>query len=149
MPAFIGGRAKGDELEVSAKSLPDIVGRMVCATEARARRVLVQHHDLTSAKSLLLRLRQPLQREVVLSERRHQQPTIRPQHAQAIPHPRMLQLNGEMREDGERIDEVESRVGIRERRREVVHGDNRKRQVRVAPLHHPGIDVAAEHTRVG
>ena len=59
----------------------------------------------------------------------------------------MLQLNGEMREDGERIDEVESRVGIRERRREVVHGDNRKGQVRVAPLHHPGIDVTAEHTR--
>src|SRR6266508_2043001 len=53
-----------------------------------------------------------------------------------------------MRDDRERVDELEAGFLVRKRRRERVHGRLRERQILVAPRHHPRIDVAAEDPRL-
>src|SRR6266542_4274135 len=56
----------------------------------------------------------------------------------------MLQVLGKMREDGERVHEVEARVLVGQRRRQTGDGDLDEREVVAAPFDHLRIDVAPQ-----
>ena len=78
---------------------------------------------------------------------REEQAAAGAQHPAQLVAPRRLQLLGEVREDGERIDEVEALVRVRERRREPVPVHAREAQVGAAPLHGAGVAVASGGVR--
>src|SRR5207342_518084 len=67
--AVLGRGPEGGELELRAELVVHVAGRVVRAAEARSRRAVVEHHDVTVQERSALVLRQPLQGEVVLAER--------------------------------------------------------------------------------
>ncbi len=75
--------------------------------------------------------------------RRDEQPAAGAEHAPQLVAPRELELVREVREDGERVDEVEALVRERERRLEAVDLEAGERQVRAAPVDRLRADVAA------
>ena len=67
----------------------------------------------------------------------------RPENALAFVDPGVLQILGQMREDGKGVDEIKRRSGIRKWRIQLVQSDVREREIRHTPLDHPRVDVAA------
>ena len=92
MPTVFGRRAKRDGVKVCRELLAYIREGMVGAAEARARRVFVEDDHLSVRKCLPFAFGLALEGEVVLAERREQEISLRLEHAEAVPDPRMLEV---------------------------------------------------------
>src|SRR5439155_12063907 len=134
---------KGDELEVSGELSANVLGRVVGAAQARPGGAFVEDDELTVPKGRALRRRQAAEREVVLAEGRDQEVPPGLQHPEALADPRPLRLLGQMREHGERVEEVERRALEQQRRRALVARDLGERKVLTAPVDHSRVDVAS------
>src|SRR4051812_46398555 len=68
VPAGIRGSVERHVVEADSEPLSNVLGRVVCAAEARAGGSLVQHHDVAAPEGLELGARQPVEGRVVLPE---------------------------------------------------------------------------------
>src|SRR5262245_47445654 len=107
VPAGVRSWTERDVIEAGAEPLPHVLRRVVRAAEARACGPFVQHDDLPILEGLELGARQPVERRVVLAERRDQQVPPGPEHAAALGDPFVLERLRQVREDGEGVNEVE------------------------------------------
>ena len=105
---------------------------MVRAAEVRAGHVAPAHDELAALEPLAFAAVEA--RHVRRAVRRQEQAAAGAKHAPQLVAPRELELVGEVREDGQRVDEVEALVLERERRLEPVDLEARERQVLAAPL---------------
>src|SRR5439155_3648819 len=147
--AIVGGRAERDGFEATCEGAADVLRRMVSAAETRARRSLVQNDEVAAGERALFFRGQTVTRDEVLPECREQEVSARLEYAATFLHPRVLQILGEVGHGRERIEQIEGRIAVGERWRQVVERGLGEREMLVAPLHHLRIDVASEDARAG
>jgi len=130
-----------EEREPGGERVAEVRLGVVRAAEVRAGDVAPAHDELAALEARALVLAQP--RYVRAAVRREEQQSARAEHAVHLVAPRELEVGGEVREDGERVDEVEALVLEHERRRERVLLEACERQVGAAPVDRRPADVAA------
>ena len=115
------------EREPLRERLAEIQLRVVRAAEIRPGDVGPAHDQLAALEALALVRRET--RQVRLAVRRDEQVAAGPEHAPQLVPPRELEIRGQVREYGQRVDEVEALVVEDERRCEPVLLESRERQV--------------------
>lgn len=149
MSTVVRRRKEVDGFEVGKELRSNVLRRVVRTAQARSRRALEQDDQLASVEGFSLRVGQPRKRDVVLPERGDEERPTRLQDSTTFRGPGALGFLRQVREDGERIDEVKARALIGERRDTVRHGHVREGDIRVAPCDHLRIHVAAVHASLG
>src|SRR5262245_23586023 len=120
-------------------------GRMERGAEVRPRHLRPADDELPAGKTPALLLVQPL--EVPRAVGRQQQEASRPDDARELVHPVELDRLGKVREDAQRIGELEFAVAEPERRHELVRREPREGKVLATPFDRGAGQVAARHAR--